>query len=97
MLWQMRGNGVRTPGETPRSTSPWWPSCSGVDAAGHVQHMWWDEKIAGTIHLALGQGFPHVGGLNESAIHWDIVKDLRTDGCIYADGRLVQRDGAWLI
>ena len=41
-----------------------------------VRHMWFDEKIDGTIHLAIGQGFPTVGGMNESAIHWDIVKDL---------------------
>jgi aminopeptidase len=61
-----------------------------------VQHMWWDEKIDGTIHLALGQGFPHLGGLNESAIHWDIVKDL-SRGSIELDGESVQRGGEWLI
>jgi aminopeptidase len=61
-----------------------------------VQHMWWDEKIDGTIHLALGQGFPHVGGLNESAVHWDIVKDL-SRGSIELDGEPVQRNGEWLI
>ena len=60
-----------------------------------VQHMW-DEKIDGTIHLALGQGFPHLGGLNESAIHWDIVKDV-SRGSIELDGETVQRNGEWLI
>jgi aminopeptidase len=62
----------------------------------HVQHMWWDEKIAGTIHLALGQSFPHLGGANESAIHWDIVKDV-AQGRIELDGRTVQEAGQWLI
>ncbi len=61
-----------------------------------VQHMWWDEKIDGTIHLALGQSFPALGGLNESAIHWDIVKDL-SRGSIELDGEIVQRDGEWSI
>ena len=58
--------------------------------------MWWDEKIDGTIHLALGQSFPHIGGLNESAIHWDIVKDL-SQGSIELDGETVQEHGEWLI
>jgi aminopeptidase len=61
-----------------------------------VQHMWWNEKIDGTIHLALGQGFPHIGGVNESAVHWDIVKDL-SQGRIDLDGETVQEHGEWLI
>ena len=61
-----------------------------------VQHMWWDEKIDGTIHLALGQSFPEFGGLNESAVHWDIVKDL-AQGRIDLDGETVQERGEWLI
>jgi aminopeptidase len=62
----------------------------------HVRHMWWDEKIAGTIHLALGQSFPHLGGTNESAIHWDIVKDV-AHGRIELDGETVQEAGQWRI
>ena len=58
--------------------------------------MWFDEKVDGTVHLALGQGFPHVGGTNESSIHWDLVKDL-SHGRIELDGETVQQDGAWLI
>jgi aminopeptidase len=61
-----------------------------------VRHMWWDEKIAGTIHLALGQSFAHLGGTNESAIHWDIVKDV-SQGRIDLDGTTVQEHGEWLI
>lgn len=61
----------------------------------HVRHMWFDEKAAGTIHLAIGAGFPQVGGTNESAVHWDLVKDLG-HGRIELDGETVQRDGEWL-
>ena len=39
-----------------------------------------DEKILGTVHLALGRSYPECGGLNESSVHWDIVKDLRGGG-----------------
>lgn len=63
----------------------------------HLRNVLFDEKMAGTVHLALGQGFPRIGGRNESALHWDLVKDLRRRGELYADGDLVQRDGRWLI
>jgi aminopeptidase len=62
----------------------------------HVHHMWFDEKVAGTIHLALGQGFPFLGGTNESTIHWDLVKDL-SEGYIELDGAKVQEAGDWLL
>jgi aminopeptidase len=61
-----------------------------------MKNVAFDEKIDGTVHLAVGNSYSFTGGKNESAIHWDIVKDLRTDGRIYADGRLVQRDGRWV-
>jgi aminopeptidase len=54
-----------------------------------------DEKIYGTIHLAIGAGFPLLGGKNESAVHWDIVKELRNGGEIRLDGELVQKNGEW--
>lgn len=54
------------------------------------------EKMAGTVHLALGDGFPQLGGRNRSALHWDLVVDLRAGGELWCDGELVQRDGAWL-
>jgi len=60
-----------------------------------MKNVGFDEKIDGTIHLAVGSSYN--GGLNSSAIHWDIVKDLRSDGSIYADGRLVQQHGRWLL
>lgn len=52
-----------------------------------------DEKIGGTVHLALGAGYPETGSTNRSAIHWDLVCDLRRGGELYADGRLILRDG----
>ena len=55
-----------------------------------------DEKIGGTIHLALGTAYPETGGLNRSALHWDLVCDLRSGGEVFADGELVYRDGKFL-
>lgn len=52
-----------------------------------------DEKIGGTIHIALGRAYKECGGKNESAIHWDIVKDLRTEGAVYLDGQPVLENG----
>jgi len=46
-----------------------------------------DEKIAGTVHIALGHSYPEIGGLNSSAIHWDLIKDLRRSGCILIDNK----------
>ena len=45
-----------------------------------------DEKIGGTVHLALGRSYPETGGVNESAVHWDLICDLRTGGRLLADG-----------
>ena len=62
----------------------------------HMKNTLFDEKIYGTVHLAVGNGFPFLGGTNESAVHWDIVKDLRDGGELYCDGELVQRGGEWV-
>jgi aminopeptidase len=59
-------------------------------------HTLFDEKIGGTVHLALGASYPESGGTNESALHWDLVCDLRTASEVYADGELVYRDGRFL-
>jgi aminopeptidase len=56
-----------------------------------------DEKIGGTVHLALGQSYPETGGLNTSALHWDLIVDTRTQGRITADGQLVMENGEWLV
>lgn len=55
-----------------------------------------DEKIRGTVHLALGRAYPQSGGTNQSAIHWDIIKDVRTEGTVYADGQAVLENGRFL-
>ncbi len=56
-----------------------------------------DEKIGGTVHLAVGKSYRSAGGRNRSAIHWDMIKDLRGNGAIYIDGRLIQKNGRFLI
>ncbi|HEX4526488.1 MAG TPA: aminopeptidase [Gaiellaceae bacterium] len=62
-----------------------------------MKNVAFDEKIDGTVHLAVGNSYSFTGGTNKSSIHWDIVKDLRSGGCLYADGQLVQADGGWLL
>jgi aminopeptidase len=62
----------------------------------YMRNVYFDEKIDGTVHIALGSGFADLGGTNESAVHWDLVKDLRNGGRIELDGRVVQRGGAWI-
>jgi len=58
-----------------------------------IKQILFDEKIGGTIHLALGMAYPEGGGRNKSALHWDMIKDLRRGGAIYIDGKLIQKDG----
>ncbi|MEM1544883.1 MAG: aminopeptidase [Candidatus Methanomethylicia archaeon] len=62
-----------------------------------VKEILFDEKIGGTIHLALGRGYSETLSRNESAIHWDMIKDLRVNGEIYFDNELVMKDGKWFI
>ena len=56
-----------------------------------------DEKIGGTVHLALGMSYPETGGVNQSAIHWDMVCDLRRGGRITVDGDRLMDDGKLLV
>jgi len=56
-----------------------------------------DEKIGGTVHLAVGRSYPETGGVNESAIHWDMICDLRQGGQIEVDGEPLQRDGQFVV
>jgi aminopeptidase len=55
-----------------------------------------DEKIGGTVHVALGRAYPESGGTNQSTIHWDIIKDVRSEGAVYADGQAVLENGRFL-
>jgi aminopeptidase len=56
-----------------------------------------DEKIGGTVHMAIGMSYPESGGANDSAVHWDMVCDLRQGGSISVDGTEIQRDGQFVI
>lgn len=60
------------------------------------KNLLFDEKISGTIHLALGMAYKRNGGGNDSAIHWDIVKDTKKAKMI-VDGRIIQKNGKWRI
>jgi len=61
-----------------------------------TRNILFDEKIGGTVHLALGTAYPDCGGTNRSALHWDMICDLRSGSEVYADGELVYRDGRFL-
>ena len=56
-----------------------------------------DEKIGGTVHMAIGMSYPESGGTNSSAVHWDMVCDLRRGGALVVDGTELQRDGRFLV
>jgi aminopeptidase len=62
----------------------------------YTKNTLFDEKIGGTIHLALGAGYPETGSKNQSGLHWDMVCDLRRGGKLYVDGNLIQKDGRFL-
>jgi aminopeptidase len=56
-----------------------------------------DEKIAGTVHLALGRSYPETGGSNVSALHWDLICDLRQGGRLTADGQMLNDNGRLVV
>ncbi len=58
-----------------------------------VKQILFDEKIGGTVHFALGMAYKEGGGKNESALHWDMIKDLRKGGKIIIDGKVIQENG----
>jgi aminopeptidase len=61
-----------------------------------TRNILFDEKIGGTMHLALGMGFADLGGLNRSSLHLDLICDLRREGEVYADGELIWRAGRFV-
>ncbi|MEA2221658.1 MAG: aminopeptidase, partial [Solirubrobacteraceae bacterium] len=67
----------------------------GIDRA--IGATLFDEKIGGTVHLALGRSYPETGGKNESALHWDLICDLRGGGRLTADGETVMQDGRFAL
>jgi aminopeptidase len=73
----------------------------GVGTNDGIPHFFgdilYDEKMAGTVHIALGRAYEHCGGVNRSAVHWDLIKDLRTEGTIQLDGKVVFERGRWCV
>jgi aminopeptidase len=63
----------------------------GIDRA--IGAILFDEKMGGTVHLAVGRSYPESGGTNESAVHWDMICDLREGGRLTADGESIVEDG----
>lgn len=61
-----------------------------------TKNILFDEKIGGSIHLALGSSYAETGGKNVSALHWDMIKDLRKGGAIYINGKLFEKDGKFV-
>jgi aminopeptidase len=59
----------------------------------YTRNTLFDEKIGGTVHFALGAGYPETGNSNQSGLHWDMVVDLRTGGFIEIDGEKINVDG----
>jgi aminopeptidase len=59
----------------------------------YTKNTLFDEKIGGTVHFALGAGYPETGNTNESGLHWDMVADLRNGGYIEVDGEKINVDG----
>jgi aminopeptidase len=57
----------------------------------------YDEKIGGTLHMAVGAGYPETGSVNQSSVHWDFICDMRQDSEILVDGELFYRDGQFQI
>jgi aminopeptidase len=61
-----------------------------------TKNMLFDEKMGKTVHLAIGKGIPESGSNNDSAIHWDMLKDMSEGGEIYADGSLIYKNGTFV-
>jgi len=62
-----------------------------------TREILFDEKIGGTFHLALGAGYPETGSKNRSAIHWDMIGDLKNGGKIWVDGQLMHENGKFIV
>lgn len=62
-----------------------------------TRNVLFDEKMGGTVHLALGNSYPETGGLNQSALHWDMVCDLRQSGEVWVDDALFLKGGEFVV
>jgi len=61
-----------------------------------TRNILFDEKIGGTIHMAVGQSYKQTGGKNESIVHWDMITDMTKSGVIYADGVKIYEKGQFV-
>lgn len=61
-----------------------------------TKNILFDEKIGGTIHMAIGQSYLQTGGKNQSSVHWDMIADMKNGGAIYADGEKIYENGRFL-
>jgi len=62
-----------------------------------TKNILFDEKMGGTVHMAIGQSYKQCGGKNNSSIHWDLIAEMKHDGQIWADGKLIYEKGRFLI
>jgi len=62
-----------------------------------MKNILFDEKIMGSIHLTPGQAYKDADNGNRSTVHWDLVKVLKGDGALYCDGRLIQKNGKFIV
>ena len=62
-----------------------------------TKNILFDEKIGGTVHMAIGQSYLQTGGKNQSAVHWDMIADMSKNGYIFADGVKIYEKGKFLI
>ena len=67
------------------------------DIQRYSKNILFDEKIGGTVHMAIGAGYPETGNNNTSAVHWDMICDLRQGGEVRADGELLLKDGQFVV
>ncbi len=61
-----------------------------------TKNILFDEKIGGTIHMAVGQSYMQTGGKNKSSVHWDLISDMTRDGRILADGEVIYENGKFI-
>jgi aminopeptidase len=82
-------DGARYPGEFAISTN------FGIQK--FTGNILFDEKIGGTVHMAIGAGYPETGSQNQSAVHWDMICDMRNDSTIQVDGELFYKNGEFVV
>jgi aminopeptidase len=81
--------GARTLGEFAIGTN------KGIDR--FTGQILFDEKIGGTVHMAIGDGYPETGATNHSSVHWDMICDMRDGGEIIVDGQRFYENGNFLV